>query len=306
MQKVWLYKDDINPIAQLDSTGNVMARYIYASRANVPDYMVIPAGTHAGTYRIISDHLGSPRLIVNIVDGTIKQEIEYDEWGNEAGPRINNFPNPFTFAGGLYDADTKLVRFGARDYDPETGRWTSKDPIGFVGGDTNLFGYTLNDPINFVDIIGTKVWKVNRTIGGIEGKSSSNPITHTFIAVTDASGEVIATYSYGGDKGPLGLAGWDPSADGDITAAKEALANGDAFLVGEDNLNSFVQKAFEEIKDERTPYALGINNCKHNAKRLLDRAYELLEENLKSLPKKSPNNQPNPIYRYRINPLSFN
>ncbi len=47
--------------------------------------------------------------------------------------------------------DTGLVRFGARDYDPYTGRWTSKDPILFDGGDTNLYGYVLNDPINFVD-----------------------------------------------------------------------------------------------------------------------------------------------------------
>lgn len=41
---------------------------------------------------------------------------------------------PLTFAGGLWDADTKLIRFGARDYDPTIGRWTTKDPIGFAGG----------------------------------------------------------------------------------------------------------------------------------------------------------------------------
>jgi RHS repeat-associated protein len=58
---------------------------------------------------------------------------------------------PFGFAGGLYDPHTNLVRFGARDYDPEVGRWTSKDPIRFAGGDTNLYGYTFSDPINFVD-----------------------------------------------------------------------------------------------------------------------------------------------------------
>ena len=61
---------------------------------------------------------------------------------------------PFGFAGGLYDADTKLIRFGARDYDPETGRWTSKDPIRFGGGDSNLYGYVTNDPVNFVDPLG--------------------------------------------------------------------------------------------------------------------------------------------------------
>jgi hypothetical protein len=46
------------------------------------------------------------------------------------------------------------VRFGARDYDPETGRWTAKDPILFAGGDTNLYGYVLGDPVNVNDPIG--------------------------------------------------------------------------------------------------------------------------------------------------------
>ena len=43
------------------------------------------------------------------------------------------------------------MRFGARDYDPITGRWTTKDPIGFNGGDPNLYGYVLQDPVNLVD-----------------------------------------------------------------------------------------------------------------------------------------------------------
>jgi RHS repeat-associated protein len=37
------------------------------------------------------------------------------------------------------------------DYDPSTGRWTAKDPLRFVGGSTNLFGYTMSDPLNLVD-----------------------------------------------------------------------------------------------------------------------------------------------------------
>ena len=57
----------------------------------------------------------------------------------------------------MYDTDTRLVRFGARDYDAEVGRWTTKDPIGFAGGDTNLYGYVFSDPINFIDPRGLAV-----------------------------------------------------------------------------------------------------------------------------------------------------
>jgi RHS repeat-associated protein len=43
------------------------------------------------------------------------------------------------------------VRFGARDHDPEVGRWTAKDPLGFEGGDANLYAYANNSPIQFID-----------------------------------------------------------------------------------------------------------------------------------------------------------
>lgn len=45
-------------------------------------------------------------------------------------------------------------RFGYRDYDPTTSRWTGKDPIGFGGGDTDLYGYCLNDCLNSIDPYG--------------------------------------------------------------------------------------------------------------------------------------------------------
>jgi len=57
---------------------------------------------------------------------------------------------PFGFAGGLYDSHTKLTRFGARDYDAHTGRWTSKDPIFTI----NLYPYADSDPINRRDPTG--------------------------------------------------------------------------------------------------------------------------------------------------------
>jgi RHS repeat-associated protein len=61
---------------------------------------------------------------------------------------------PFGFAGGLFDPDSGLVRFGARDYDSEIGRWTNKDPIIFRGGDSGLYNYCVGDPINRRDVNG--------------------------------------------------------------------------------------------------------------------------------------------------------
>ena len=84
-------------------------------------------------------------------NGTIVKTIEYDSFGNVLSDSNESLKVPFGFAGGFYDPDTGLTRFGYRDYDAETGKWTAKDPIGFNGGDTNLYGYVLGDPVNFVD-----------------------------------------------------------------------------------------------------------------------------------------------------------
>ena len=145
----FLYQGNLRPVAELDNTSTIVSRFVYATHVNVPDYM-IKGGV---TYRIITDQLGSPRLVVDVATGTITQRIDYDAFGQVLSDTNPGF-QPFGFAGGLYDRDTKLVRFGARDYDAETGRWTAKDPIGFGGGDANLYAYVANDPVNFIDATG--------------------------------------------------------------------------------------------------------------------------------------------------------
>ena len=72
---------------------------------------------------------------------------------------------PFGFASGLYDRDTGLISFGARDYDPQTGRWISKYPIGFNGG-INFYAYVNNNPINYIDQSGLD-WIYSQSTGGI-------------------------------------------------------------------------------------------------------------------------------------------
>lgn len=129
-----------------------MSEFAYGDKPNVPDFM-IRGGVK---YKIVTDHLGSVVAVVHSTTGAVTQAISYDEFGRVLSDTNPGF-QPFGFAGGLYDPDTGLVRFGARDYNPETGRWMQKDPILFAGGDTNLYGYVLNDPVNFIDPMGLEI-----------------------------------------------------------------------------------------------------------------------------------------------------
>jgi RHS repeat-associated protein len=105
---------------------------------------------------------GSVRLVVDAATGEVAQRIDYGSFGEVLADSNPGF-QPFGFAGGLYDTDTSLVRFGARDYDAKLGRWLSKDPIGFGGGQPNLYGYVGNDPVNLIDPSGRivdTVWDI--------------------------------------------------------------------------------------------------------------------------------------------------
>lgn len=145
----FLYQGQLAPAAELDSAGQVVNRFIYGIRPNVPDY-VVKAGA---AYRLVTDDLGSVRFVVNTTTGAIVQEIEYDEFGRVIRNTNPGF-QPFGYTGGLYDELTELVRLGARDYDAAVGRWTAKDPLGFAAMAASLYEYALGDAVNRSDING--------------------------------------------------------------------------------------------------------------------------------------------------------
>jgi len=157
----YLYRNGLNPIAELDPAGNLVSIFVYGNSKHLPDYMI----RDGVTYRLLTDYLGSIRLVVDASSGLVAQRIDYDEFGRVLTDTNPGF-QPFGFAGGLYDPDTGLVRFGARDYDPYIGRWTARDPAGFGGGQSNLYEYVGNDPVNAFDPTGLR-----------EGNSASDNIS---------------------------------------------------------------------------------------------------------------------------------
>lgn len=158
----FLWESQLRVAAELDGAGKVVSRFVYGGKVNVPELIV----KGAATYRVVTDHLGSPRLVVNTADGTVAQRMEYDEWGNVTADTSPGF-QPFGFAGGLRDGDTGLVRFGHRYYDASIGRFLQPEPllqhpravVGFArrGIQLNPYSYAANNPIHFVDTTGLDV-----------------------------------------------------------------------------------------------------------------------------------------------------
>ncbi len=133
-------------LAVYDRDNKLLQRFEYADGR-----MPLSFTDNSGDIFYISyNQIGSPRAITDR-NGNILKTLTYDSFGTIVADSNPTFKIPFSFAGGLYDSDTKLTRFGYRDYDASTGKWTAKDPIGFAGGDTNLYGYVLGDPVDFTD-----------------------------------------------------------------------------------------------------------------------------------------------------------
>ena len=117
-------------------------------------WLTLPSGANAGTYFCAHDGNGNVMALVSAADGSVAARYEYGPFGElirATGPMAK--VNPFRFSTKHQDEETGLVYYGYRYYDPGTGRWVSRDPIAELGG-LNLYGFALNDPVDYVDKLG--------------------------------------------------------------------------------------------------------------------------------------------------------
>jgi RHS repeat-associated protein len=148
--------------------------------------------------------------VVDAATGAVAQRMDYDSFGTVLQDTNPGF-QPFGFAGGLHDRATGLVRFGARDYDPQTGRWTAKDPMLFAAGEVNLYVYASGDPVNFTDPDGREPGVLDVYIAGFGAGvgAAAIPVTVTatvgYGTVSPALGVVTADVSLVSSAGALGL-----------------------------------------------------------------------------------------------------
>ncbi len=146
-EEQYLYGDLGNPFritAMRDSSG-VLSQYYY-DQSNC--LFAIQKGDKK--YYVATDQQGTPKIVCDS-DGTLVKIMEYDSYGELISDSNPSFRLPIGYAGGISDTDTKLVHFGMRDYDPDAGRWTARDPILFDGYQGNLYVYVGNNPVNLRD-----------------------------------------------------------------------------------------------------------------------------------------------------------
>jgi RHS repeat-associated protein len=109
----------------------------------------LSARTGATSLYFLSDHLGSTNGLADST-GALTSQTAYDSFGNP----ISNLATAYQFTGREYDSFSGFYYYRARFYDPKIGRFISEDPIGFSGGDINIYIYTHSNPINKTDPYG--------------------------------------------------------------------------------------------------------------------------------------------------------
>jgi len=147
---IFAYDGD-NLVEETNSSGSAITRY--AQGLNLDDPLAMLRSSSTSYYSL--DALGSTTSLSNGA-GAPAQTYTFDSYGNQIASS-GSLTNPFRFAGRELDGETDLYFFRARYYDSQIGRFLSEDPVGFQGGDNNVYRYSFNDPVNLEDPTGLTV-----------------------------------------------------------------------------------------------------------------------------------------------------
>ncbi|MET0650389.1 MAG: RHS repeat-associated core domain-containing protein [Pyrinomonadaceae bacterium] len=143
--------DGWNLIAELDGSNNLIRSHVWGAGGLLLTY------GGGNVYQVGYDGNQNVVALVNAGSGALSASYDYDPFGQTLRATGDYAAqNPLRFSGKYLDAETGLLYYGYRYYNPQTGRWLSRDPSGEMGG-LNLYGFIQNDGVNSVDFLG--LWK---------------------------------------------------------------------------------------------------------------------------------------------------
>jgi RHS repeat-associated protein len=143
------YDQDGNAWADLNSSNQLVTRRLYLNGVDQL-FARIDASTGTG-YFYMTDNQGSVRAILDAATNTIVDRIDYDAYGNILSETATSYGDRYKYTGGQFDSATGLELLGARYYEPSTHIWITQDPLGFGGGQSNLYEYVGDDPTDGTD-----------------------------------------------------------------------------------------------------------------------------------------------------------
>jgi RHS repeat-associated protein len=135
------------PCEERDAVGAVTKRFFVHGTK-------VESGPSAGSYFYTRDHLGSVRELTD-GSGIVRARYDYDPYGRRTR-LMGDVAADFGFTGMFFATEASLSVTPFRTYDPELGRWLSRDPLGDaeVQEGPNLYAYVRNNPINATDPLG--------------------------------------------------------------------------------------------------------------------------------------------------------
>ncbi len=142
----YAYDAQGNAWADLSSSNALQTHRVYGDQ---PD-QVLARDTSTTVAYYIADREGSVRAIANGA-GAVQDRLTYDAFGDVLTQSTPADGDKYEAFGYRFDAVTGLAWDGARNYDGPDGRFETQDPLGFGGGQANLYVNVSNDPTNYTD-----------------------------------------------------------------------------------------------------------------------------------------------------------
>jgi RHS repeat-associated protein len=141
--------DGADLLFECDGNDAVQIRYLYGPGID----HILESVDSVGTNQHFADALGSVSKITDNT-GSILKKFTYDSFGNIVADSGSVIADDVTYTGREHESELGIYYYRARYYDPLTGRFMVRDPLGFAAGDVNLYRYVGNAPVNFNDPFG--------------------------------------------------------------------------------------------------------------------------------------------------------